>query len=776
MMKLTSLFLVIGMLAPPVIAAGAESTSPAIAAPADQVQDANKGGTVDDQSRLEEITVTATRRSQSVEKVPISINALGQDELRAGSIKDIGDIAAVTPGLQFGNLAFASTLTLISIRGLNSLFGASTVGIYLDDTPIQGRLSSDGNVGNPYPAVFDLNRIEVLRGPQGTLFGAGSEAGNIRYITNQPSLTQFSGFTHAELSETEHGDLSYEIGAAAGGPIIQDVVGFRASVWERDNGGYVYLVQPWNGDVVARNENSDRKLVTKLAFGIQAADSTLITPSVFYQDAHADGNGRFDPNFSNPSEGQFNNTTLLPETSSETLVVPSLKVESHLAFADLTGVVSYEHRTVNLENDLSGLLGAIGLVNYGNPLGPSYTSSPSDVSPFFTGTSVHAVTEEVRLASNNPDAFFTWVAGIFNDHRTQADYQLEYSQLLAPSGHEVFYTLQSVTDDQTAVFAQGDLHLTSQWIATLGVRVADVKTLQTNINGTGALDAVPPYAETNLRQTPTTPRLSISYQADKDNLFYASAGKGFRIGGGNDPLPAVCGYSEVPKSYTADFIWSYEIGAKNKLFDGKMEIDSSAFHINWSNIQQLAQPACGISYTFNAGSAVSNGFDLALQALPIEHVKLDFSVGYADAHFTTNVYDSHGNILVESGDKIGYLPFVISPWNVNTAGNYEIPLSRDGESIHFRAEYQYHSRNPGPFTNYIANSPGYSPQQGVDPATQLVNARVGFTRDKVDLGLFVNNVFDSHPELAKYGQALLSAPTFSTFRPRTIGLSANVSF
>jgi iron complex outermembrane receptor protein len=758
-MKLAPLFLGLGIVVPPVMAA---TTDPSPAG--------------DDETRLEEVTVTATRRQESVEKVPISINAIGQDELAAGQIKDIGDIAAVTPGLQFGNLAFASTLTLISIRGLDSLFGASTVGIYLDDTPIQGRLSSDGNVGNPYPAVFDLNRIEVLRGPQGTLFGAGSEAGNIRYITNQPSLTTFSGFTHAEVSSTERGALSYEAGAAGGGPLVPDAVGFRASVWERHDGGWVDRVQPWDGDVVARNTNSDRKLSTKIAFGIQPVDDVLVTPSFFYQQNHENDNGRFDPAFSNPSKGQYNSTTLLPETTTDTLVIPSLKVEGHLAFADLTGVVSYEHRTVNDELDFSGLLGAIGLADYGNPAGPSYASAQADVSPFFTGTSVHAVTEEIRLASNDPHAFFTWVAGVFNDHRTQTDYQQAYSQVVDPSGHEIFYTLQTVLDEQTAVFGQGDFHLTSQWTVTAGVRVAEVKTSQSNVNGNGALDAVPPYAVTDLKQTPTTPRLSVSYQLDQNNMFYAAAGKGFRIGGGNDPLPAVCGYSEVPKSYTADYIWSYEIGAKNKLFDGKMEIDSSAFHINWSNIQQLAQPACGISYTFNAGSAVSNGFDLALQALPIEHVKLDFSVGYADAHFTTNVYDSHGNILVQDGDKIGYLPFVISPWNINTAVNYEIPLPGDGEKIHLRIEDQYRSKNPGPFTNYITNSPGYSPQQGVDPATNMVNARLGFTKDKLDVGLFCNNVFDTHPDLAKYGQAVLSAPSYSTFRPRTVGLSANVSF
>jgi iron complex outermembrane recepter protein len=751
----------------------AAADPPAASTEAGQVANST-GEQVDAGSRLEEITVTATRRQESVEKVPISINAIGQDELASGQIKDIGDIAAVTPGLQFGNLAFASTLTLISIRGMDSLFGASTVGIYLDDTPIQGRLSSDGNVGNPYPVVFDLNRVEVLRGPQGTLFGAGSEAGNIRYITNQPSLATFSGFTHAEVSATEHGDPSYEVGAAAGGPIVQNVVGFRASIWERHDGGYADRVDPWNGAVVARNTNSDHKLAARLAFAIQAGDSVLITPSVFYQQSHGDDNGRFNPVFSDPSKGQYNSVTLLPETTTDTLVVPSVKLESHLGFADLTGVLSYESRRVNLENDLSGLLGAVGLVNYGNPLGPSYTASPSDVSPFFTGTSVHAITEEIRLASNDPHAFFTWVAGIFNDHRTQEDYQLQFSQLLDPTGHEVFYTLQTVTDEQTALFAQGDLHLTNKWTATLGVRAAEVKTLQTNVNGTGALDAFPPLAQTNLKQTPTTPRLSVSYQLNSDNMLYASAGKGFRIGGGNDPLPSVCGYAEVPRSYTADYIWSYELGAKDRLLDGKMEIDSSAFHINWSNIQQLAQPACGISYTFNAGSATSDGFDLAVQALPIDHLKLDLSVGYANARFTTNVDDSHGNVLIQSGDKIGYLPFVIAPWNVNSSASYAIALN--DRKLDLRLEYQYRSRNPGPFSNYIAGSPGYSPQQGVDPATTLVNARLGLSQDALELGLFVNNLLDSHPLLAKYGQALLSAPTYATFRPRTIGVSANYSF
>jgi len=783
-MRVVILLMMMGALVPQGVALAADgsqataqstpaNTSPLQAAPTQSAKEASN--TEEDRGQLEEIQVTATRRSESLEKVPISIAALTQQDMADAQIKNISDIAAVTPGLVFQLDGFSSTLTVISMRGLESLFGASTVGVYLDDTPIQSRLSSDGNIGNPYPAVFDLNRVEVERGPQGTLFGAGSEAGTVRFISNEPSLSEFSGYTHAELSSTQDGAPSYEIGAAAGGPIVEDAVGFRASVWERTNGGYLDQVTPWNGDTVARDTNKDQTLATKIAFTFKVNDDIRITPSVFYQDFVGYGNSRFDPNFSNPSQGIFSSVTLLPETWSDHFVVPSIKLEDHLPFAELTAIASYTNRSALLENDLGGLLGAIGLVNYGNPLGPSYASSPADVSPFYTGTSDRAFTEEVRLASNDRDAFFTWVAGIFNDHRTQVDSQLEYSLLVAPTGHEIFYTLQSVTDDQTAVFAQGDLHLTSQLTLTLGERIAKVKTVQSNINGTGALDAVPPYAITSISQTPQTPHASLSYQVDRNNLFYASVSRGFRIGGANDPLPSVCDYTSVPQSYTADFVTNYEVGAKDLLFDGRMKIDSSVFHIIWSNIQQLAQPACGISFTFNGGGAVSNGFDLALEGLVTSKLKVDLDVGYANAYFTSDVYDAKDHILVSSGDKIGYLPFVSPPWDVNASVNYEIPV-READKLRLRLEYQYRSRNPGPFINQNPLSPNYAPQETQDPATSLWNAKAGLTLGKVDLGLFVNNLLNAHPLLDKYGQAVLSAPTYSTFRPRTLGVSATVPF
>src|ERR1700679_2995939 len=166
---------------------------------------ARADGTGAAEPSLEEVIVTATRREESVEKVPISIEALDQHELTQYGIKSISDLAAMVPGLQFqaNGYSLYSNYTTVAIRGFNTIVGASTVGIYLDDAPLQGRMSPVGNVGFIFPLVFDLDRVEVLRGPQGTLFGASSESGAIRFITNQPSLTQFSGFSHAEYSSTQ---------------------------------------------------------------------------------------------------------------------------------------------------------------------------------------------------------------------------------------------------------------------------------------------------------------------------------------------------------------------------------------------------------------------------------------------------------------------------------------------------------------------------------------------------------------------------------------------
>src|SRR5262249_42770418 len=279
---------------------------------------------------LQEVVVTATRHEEPLSKVPISVTAMTQDEMDQMGIKDFQDMVRFTPGVSIDTAGTNS----ISIRGISSSAGADTTGIYIDDTPIQMR-SVGFNPDDTLPKAFDLDRVEVLRGPQGTLFGAGSEGGTVRYILVQPSLTSSSTYVRAEGSYTEGGQPNYELGIAHGGPIADGKLGWRASAWYRQDGGWIDRVDPTTGAVTENNANHQGTLQLRLAATWAPADSLQITPSVLYQNskrhdmstywpAYSGSPGY--PTFSEPSGGTFNNATpeLIPVN--DEWYLPALKI------------------------------------------------------------------------------------------------------------------------------------------------------------------------------------------------------------------------------------------------------------------------------------------------------------------------------------------------------------------------------------------------------------------------------------------------------------------
>src|SRR5882757_5647698 len=245
---------------------------------------------------LQEIVVTATRHEESLSKIPISVTALTQEAMDIRGIKDIQDVARFTPGVRIDN----SGTNNIAIRGISSSGGAGTTGIYLDDTPIQIRALAF-NPDDTLPKSFDMDRIEVLRGPQGTLFGAGSEGGTVRYITTQPSLTKSSFYSRDEVSYTQGGSPSYEAGLAAGGPLIDGTLGGRVTVWYRHDGGYIDRLNPTTLAVDEKNANSDRTVLIRLAALWQPVEGIDITPSIYYQDRYRNDVENYWPIYSNPS-------------------------------------------------------------------------------------------------------------------------------------------------------------------------------------------------------------------------------------------------------------------------------------------------------------------------------------------------------------------------------------------------------------------------------------------------------------------------------------------
>src|SRR6202051_2051310 len=230
-------------------------------------------------SDLAEITVTATRHEESLSKVPISISAFTQESLDQKGIKDFTDIARFTPGVTIDSAGTDA----ISIRGIASSSGAGTTGIYIDDTPIQIRALGFGP-DDTLPKTFDLDRVEVLRGPQGTLFGAGSEGGTVRYILAQPSLYNSSTYVRSEGADTKRGAPSYELGIAHGAPIIDGTLGYRASVWYREDGGWIDRADPYTNQTLQRNANHAQNWVARLAGIWQPIDALSVTSSFIYQE------------------------------------------------------------------------------------------------------------------------------------------------------------------------------------------------------------------------------------------------------------------------------------------------------------------------------------------------------------------------------------------------------------------------------------------------------------------------------------------------------------
>src|SRR5438477_1532312 len=369
---------------------------------------------------LQEVIVTATRRAESLSKVPISVTALTQESLDERGVKDFSEVARFTPGVNFDN----SGTNNISIRGISGSGGAGTTGIYLDDTPIQMRALAF-NPDEALPKSFDIERVEVLRGPQGTLFGAGSEGGTVRYITTQPSLTKTSTYGRSEFSSTQYGDPSYEAGAAIGGPLVQGAFGARFAISYRHDGGWIDRIDPVTLQTVQKNANYNNTLLVRLAGLWAPSDKWTITPGIYYQNQQKNDISNYWPLYSDPANGRFVNADPSRRATPDKFYLTSLRIQGELGPAQLISNTSYYHRReqTGYEGTLYNLgfyqtfmgdcpVGGTGclLDNTGVhlPAGATDYRSPATVD-----NGQQNITQEIRLQSTDPNARCLWTAAVF---------------------------------------------------------------------------------------------------------------------------------------------------------------------------------------------------------------------------------------------------------------------------------------------------------------------------------------------------------------------------
>jgi iron complex outermembrane receptor protein len=800
---------------------------------------------------LQEIVVTATRREESLSRVPISVTALTQENLDLRGIKDFSEVARFTPGVNFDN----SGTNNISIRGISGTGGAGTTGIYIDDTPIQMRALAF-SPDEALPKSFDIARVEVLRGPQGTLFGSGSEGGTVRYITTQPSLTKNSIYSRAEVSTTEGGDVSYEAGVAVGGPLVEGKLGARLSVWYRRDGGWIDRIDPYTLARVDKNGNHDQTTLLRLAALWAPSEHWSITPSIYYQSRQRHDNSTYWPLYSNPGSNSFVTADPNARSSPDKFYLPALKIEGDVgAWARLISNTSFYHR--ENQTGYEGTLYNLGYYQTQNaapifllPWLPGVSFPLLDAnglhvpgglqyhSPSTIDNGQENLTQEIRLQSIDPNARLLWTAGIFaNENRqtyleqihdpmlnqlTQAVLGVPYTSVFCylndagvctgPDAYDPQYPFDSYflrtnsKDQQLAVFGEATYGLTERLKTTVGARYSYMKYSFDTLTGGPQLYAPTRGGSGNNTEHAFTPKVSLQFQMDPDNLLYTTYAKGFRPGGANNPIPhAACptdfanfGIQTDPAQFSSDSVNSYEIGAKDN-FNNRVRLASSIYYIKWNNIQQLiVPPVCQISFIANTGRAVAKGADVQADIALSSALSVELAAGYTQARYTEDFRFSSTGLnprpLVSNGDAIvgassetgGGQP--TSPFTVAAGVEYRFNVFAHESFVRVDGEYQ--GRAKWTTASQDPGSSQYDPANFVLAGTTFVSLRGGLQFGSWSLAAFADNLTNTHT-VTDFNYTICSNPGAApavachantpgasrlerafTFRPRTIGITA----
>jgi outer membrane receptor protein involved in Fe transport len=759
---------------------------------------------------IEEIIVTAQRREERLQDVPISVTAFSQEKIDSQGLKNIDDLTRLTPGVNFQRNGMGSTgnyndeTSDINIRGIDSSAGSSTTGIYIDDTPVQTRHIGFGSV-NVFPALFDLERVETLRGPQGTLFGAGAEGGALRFITPSPGLTDYSGYVRAEVADTAYGAPSYEAGAAAGGPIIDGVLGFRVSASFRRDGGWVDRVDytrpdpsdplslPVYAGTTETNANWQQTVTARAALKWQVNDKIAVEPSLYYQSLYINDTAAYWQVLSDPGAGVYRNGNALRNPSDDPFYLSALKVQADLGSAALTSNTSYLSRDQHSTSDYTQYNRAT-YAYYGYL--PNIYPVPGDggYSPF--ADQQHDFFQEFRLASTDATARLTWNTGIFFGHTDENVPEYEYDPTLdsevratigsaadstclgyaisCPNGLIYYGGIDRNIEQQLAVFGEIYFKIVDALKLTVGLRAATDRVTGSTQEGGASFGLVSYGTSATTTEKPVTPRFGLSYQPERDELYYVTAAKGYRSGGVNEGVGTLCnanlqalglppgpgGIYQVPTAYNSDSLWSYEIGAKNSFLDHRLQVNSSLYIINWKNIQQnVYLPVCGEEFTANLGAVRSQGGDVEVTFKPVQSLTLGLTASYTDAKFTgascAGVLRFNGAACagVVGGQQVSFAPTVsagdqlpISPWSVMLSGEYVTPLAwTNGKLGYFRADYQRTSAQTGLLPSQDDRNALFDTTLPGLPLTKNLQLRAGLRFDGFDLSLFANNVTNEHP-------------------------------
>jgi outer membrane receptor protein involved in Fe transport len=695
---------------------------------------------------LDELIVTASKREERAHDVPSSVSAVSGESLATAGAMRLQDYAGRIPGLAVLDDSLANGSNQLAIRGITTGIGGNpTVGIYIDDAPY-GASTTLGGFNVPDLDPQDLERIEVLRGPQGTLYGAGALGGLLKYVTASPDTTRFSGRMEADGSTVDGGGSGYGLRGSVNIPLNARVA-VRASAYDREDPGFVDNVL--TGE---QNLNSGRYYGGRLAIGWQINDAWKLRLSALYQKQRGQGPiVDYDPVTFQPVHGDLKQARAVGTNVHEQQVgVYSLEVEGDLGFARLTSSTSYDKEILDFNIDTSALFEPLIEANYG---------VAGVGSAIATNSGLDKLPQELRLASPATDRL-SWLAGGFYTHEHSLLHQdlALFDPLSGAPVTGVPSPLHFVIPgdfEETAVFADVTWRFTPRFDLTGGVRYSHNSQSGSQF-GDGILNGGTTSVSIRSGDESTTWLLTPRWRLSDQTMVYGRLASGYRPGGPN----ASFGTFGTPLTFGPDKVVNYEVGLKSDLFNRRGSIEIAAYWIDWSDIQVQEVNTLGISYIDNAGTAVSTGVEASGILRPVAGLEIDGSLAFNDGRLTSTV--ASGLAVARAGDRLPQSP----RWSTNLAVQYGFPVAGGWRGV-LGAEWRHVGQALGAFPN-----PGL--QRFVHPAYEVVNLRAGVRRDRWSLDLYARNIGDSRGQTA---DILLGASTrVAVIAPRSFGVALARSF
>ncbi len=747
---------------------------------------------------LQEIVVTAEKRSSTIQDTPISMSALSGEQLQQEGITGITGIVESIPGLSMRTAGPGQTE--LEMRGLSSSGGASpTVGFYLNDYPLTAPAAALVGKVVIDPDLFDLNRVEVLRGPQGTLYGSGSMGGTVKLVTNEPKLNVLEGSVEAIGSSTAGGGFNRGGNLMLNLPLIDDRLAMRVIATDKYTDGWIdRIVEPnfpvptapgpacgagWPGctrgnvtaitpAAIVPRVNWEHLQGGRLEVLAKPTDALKIDALAIYQKINMGGYSEYDlpPGITN---AHFQPTNANEPIADEFRLF-GLTISYDTSVAQLTSATAYYSRVENQTQDTTEAVYSL-LPLYGQTaqFAPNLFSEIDTTRQF---------SEELRAASTGEGAV-QWIVGafyssfesIFAENNNSVPIVANAAPIVpgVPDGLAVnptgilYQAHNPYHIKQYALFGEVNYFFADNWKLTGGARYykfdsrADEETTGLFATSTNATPLLNSFSASN---SGVNPKATLSYEQNHDLTVYGTIARGFRPGGINQQIPSsVC--SLTTETYGPDNIWNYEVGEKAKMLNDRVIVNADVYYIHWAKVQQSVNQACGYPLTENAGTAASYGPEIEITALLTPKLSLTFSGTYTHATLTA------ANATLQQQDPalvpgLGLLN--VPKYTETTSLTYTTPVD---ESVKFTARVN---------NSYVGQSTDIDFTYGTLPAYDLVGLRFGLIGEHLSGFVFADNVTNTHAELGinttGFSYTIPSLIRVATNQPRTIGLDVNYKF